>query len=137
MWPASEESPVYAILDMAEKIDDLRYARRQYAWSSTIPTTRPPTNTVSMKWDGEWQITYEVFRDLGVAFGVVMILIYMLIIAWFKSFKVPLVMMIAIPLSLIGVSARALAVRRVLHRHLHDRLYRTGGNHGAERRAAD
>ena len=56
-----------------------------------------------MKWDGEWHITYEVFRDMGAAFGVVMILIYMLIIAWFKSFKVPLVMMISIPLSLIGV----------------------------------
>ena len=56
-----------------------------------------------MKWDGEWHITYEVFRDLGVSFGVVLVLIYMLIIGWFKSFKVPLVMMIAIPLSLVGV----------------------------------
>ena len=56
-----------------------------------------------MKWDGEWHITYEVFRDLGISFGVVLIIIYLLIIGWFRSFTVPLVMMIAIPLSLVGI----------------------------------
>ena len=56
-----------------------------------------------MKWDGEWQITYEVFRDLGLAFAGVLVLIYLLIVGWFRSFRVPLVMMIAIPLSLIGI----------------------------------
>jgi multidrug efflux pump subunit AcrB len=97
-----EESPVYAILDMAEKIDllDTPYGgtiEQLYTdqpWSDARP---------SLKWDGEWHITYEVFRDLGLAFGAVLILIYMLIIGWFHSFKVPIVMMIAIPLSLVGI----------------------------------
>ena len=58
---------------------------------------------ISMKWDGEWHITFEVFRDLGAAFAIVLVIIYLLIIGWFQSFKVPLVMMVAIPLSLIGI----------------------------------
>lgn len=56
-----------------------------------------------MKWDGEWHITYEVFRDLGMAFAVVLILIYVMVVGWFKSFTVPLVIMAPIPLSLIGI----------------------------------
>jgi multidrug efflux pump subunit AcrB len=56
-----------------------------------------------MKWDGEWQITYEVFRDLGIAFAVALIIIYLLIVGWFQSFMVPVVMLTAIPLSLIGI----------------------------------
>jgi multidrug efflux pump subunit AcrB len=56
-----------------------------------------------MKWDGEWHITYEVFRDLGLAFAVVLILIYVLVVGWFSSFKVPLVIMVAIPFSLVGI----------------------------------
>ncbi len=57
----------------------------------------------TVKWDGEWQITLEVFRDLGAAFAVVIIIIYMLIVGWFQNFKTPMVMMVAIPLSLIGI----------------------------------
>jgi multidrug efflux pump subunit AcrB len=57
----------------------------------------------SLKWDGEWQITLEVFRDLGLAFLVVIIVIYMLIVGWFQNFTVPLIMLAAIPLSLIGI----------------------------------
>src|SRR5690625_5780518 len=57
----------------------------------------------TIKWDGEWQITLEVFRDLGIAFMVVMIIIYMLIVGWFQNFRTPIVMMVAIPLSLIGI----------------------------------
>jgi multidrug efflux pump subunit AcrB len=56
-----------------------------------------------MKWDGEWQITYEVFRDLGIAFAAVLVLIYVMIVGWFRSFIVPLVIMAPIPLSLIGI----------------------------------
>jgi len=96
------ESPVYALLDMGERIDEIETAdgaRVAQYWSGDPATEEQ----ASMKWDGEWQITYEVFRDLGLAFGVVMILIYVLIIGWFQSFKVPLVMMIAIPLSLVGI----------------------------------
>src|SRR5690606_35967765 len=56
-----------------------------------------------LKWDGEWHITYEVFRDLGAAFAVVLVIIYILITGWFQDFKVPVIMMIAIPLSLAGI----------------------------------
>jgi multidrug efflux pump subunit AcrB len=64
----------------------------------------PPTDArYALKWDGEWQITYEVFRDLGLAFGAVMILIYILIVGWFRSFVTPLVIMAAIPFSLVGI----------------------------------
>ena len=56
-----------------------------------------------MKWDGEWQITYEVFRDLGIAFAVVLVLIAILVIGWFQSFTVPLAILLPIPLSLIGI----------------------------------
>jgi multidrug efflux pump subunit AcrB len=57
-----------------------------------------------VKWDGEWQITYEVFRDLGIAFAGALLLIYALIVAWFGSFTTPLVMMAAIPLTLVGIA---------------------------------
>ena len=56
-----------------------------------------------MKWDGEWQITYEVFRDLGIAFAAVLILIYGLVVGWFQSFLTPLIIMAAIPFSLVGI----------------------------------
>jgi len=56
-----------------------------------------------MKWDGEWHITYEVFRDLGIAFAAVLVLIYVLVVAWFKNFKTPLVIMSPIPLTLVGI----------------------------------
>ena len=85
-----------------------------------------------MKWDGEWQITYEVFRDLGFAFAVVLVLIYVIVVAWFQSFRVPLVIMAPIPLTLVGHSSRARADGRVLHGHFDHRLHRRGRNHRAE-----
>jgi len=60
-------------------------------------------NRFAMKWDGEWHITYEVFRDLGIAFGVVLVLIFILIVGWFQSLSTPLVIMAAIPFSLVGI----------------------------------
>src|SRR5207253_5718618 len=57
----------------------------------------------AIKWDGEWHITYEVFRDLGIAFAVVLVLIYVLVVGWFQSFSTPLVIMAAIPFSLVGI----------------------------------
>jgi multidrug efflux pump subunit AcrB len=96
------ESPVYAILDMEKKIAGLQlpggYAIEQLFTKQPFMEER-----ISMKWDGEWHITYEVFRDLGAAFAGVLLIIYLLIIGWFQSFKVPLVMMVSIPLSLIGI----------------------------------
>jgi multidrug efflux pump subunit AcrB len=70
-----------------------------------IITTRLPEDTTSyiMKWDGEWHITYEVFRDMGIAFAVVMVLIYVLMVGWFKSFVTPVIIMVPIPLTLVGI----------------------------------
>jgi multidrug efflux pump subunit AcrB len=61
------------------------------------------TDRFSMKWDGEWHITVEVFRDLGLAFAAVLVLIYVLVVGWFGSFKTPLVIMAPIPLTLVGI----------------------------------
>ena len=97
-----EESPVYAILKMSEKISELRNEQgapvKQYTTSLPYFETSP-----AMKWDGEWHMSYEVFRDLGLAFCAVLILIYILVVGWFQSFTVPLVIMAAIPFSLVGI----------------------------------
>ncbi len=97
-----EESPVYAILRMNRQLDRLKLAdgRPMARYVATQPFL---TDRVSMKWDGEWQVTYEVFRDLGIAFGVVMILIYILVVGWFRSFRTPFVIMAPIPLTLVGI----------------------------------
>lgn len=98
----AEESPIYAILKLNRALDALATPDGQ-----AVPryTASQPflTETLSMKWDGEWQITYEVFRDLGLAFAAVLVLIYVLVVAWFQSFKTPLVIITPIPLSLIGI----------------------------------
>jgi len=96
------EAPVYAILKMQKQIADLPTPDGS---KIEILASRQPWSEASMgmKWDGEWHITYEVFRDLGIAFGAVMILIYILVVAWFKDFTTPLVIMAPIPLTLIGI----------------------------------
>lgn len=96
------ESPVYAILGMTDKlkefdipagyeIDDLYIGQPEFEDNFTV------------KWDGEWQITLEVFRDLGIAFLGVLVIIYILVVGWFQNFRAPIVMMVAIPLSLVGI----------------------------------
>ena len=74
-------------------------------YSFEVFNTHQPFDTTkyAMKWDGEWHITYEVFRDLGLAFAVVLILIYGLVVGWFQSFLTPLIIMAAIPFSLVGI----------------------------------
>jgi multidrug efflux pump subunit AcrB len=97
------ESPVYAILKMRDAIDKIQlpdgYGVKQYS-GTTLPKR---TDRYSVKWDGEWHITVEVFRDLGLAFAAVLVLIYVLVVGWFKSFKTPLVIMAPIPLTLVGI----------------------------------
>ena len=97
-----EESPVYAIEKMNKAIDQLRtpegYEIKRY--NAALPTD---TRRLSMKWDGEWHITIEVFRDLGLAFAAVLVLIYVLVVGWFRSFVTPLVIMAPIPLTLVGI----------------------------------
>jgi len=96
------ESPVYAILKLGPEISKIPlpegYAIEQYTSHQPQDTSR-----YAIKWDGEWHITYEVFRDLGLAFGAVLILIYILVVGWFRSFLTPLVIMAAIPFSLPGI----------------------------------
>jgi multidrug efflux pump subunit AcrB len=96
------ESPVYAILKLGPELDSMKlpegYALEQHTAAQPFRTDR-----YAMKWDGEWHITYEVFRDLGAAFAAVLVLIYVLNVAWFQSFKTPLVIMSAIPFSLVGI----------------------------------
>ena len=92
------ESPVYAIAEMNRRIQSLPGSLKVYNSSMPFSDAEP-----SMKWDGEWQITLEVFRDLGIAFAAVLILIYVLMVGWFRSFLTPLIVMAAIPFSLVGI----------------------------------
>jgi multidrug efflux pump subunit AcrB len=98
----AKESPVYALAALNEKIDALALpgGGRVERYSVLAPRT---SERAAVKWDGEWQITYEVFRDLGVAFAVVLVLIAILVIGWFQSFTVPIAILLPIPLSLIGI----------------------------------
>ncbi|HUK82682.1 MAG TPA: efflux RND transporter permease subunit [Verrucomicrobiae bacterium] len=91
-----EESPAYAIFNLNEPIEKL---------GMEIHNMHQPFSTekLAMKWDGEWHITLEVFRDLGAAFAVVLVLIYVLVVGWFRSFKTPFIIMAAIPFSLVGI----------------------------------
>jgi multidrug efflux pump subunit AcrB len=120
------ESPVYAIFEMNKRLRGLRSGGVVGQWSdakagsstahhSTTPSLQSPALEIhnatmpftdarpAMKWDGEWHITLEVFRDLGLAFAAVCVLIYVLMVGWFRSFLTPLIVMAAIPFSLVGI----------------------------------
>jgi len=96
------ESPVYAILKLGPEMDKFK-APQGYAIEQHMAALPTDSDRYSMKWDGEWHITYELFRDLGIAFAAVLILIYGLVVGWFQSFITPLVIMAAIPFSLVGI----------------------------------
>jgi multidrug efflux pump subunit AcrB len=87
------DSPLYGMLDVKSGLD-----LPQQLFS--VPTD---TDHISIKWDGEWQITFETFRDMGIAYGVGLIMIYLLVVAQFKSYGVPLMIMAPIPLTIIGI----------------------------------
>ncbi|MBS2028121.1 MAG: efflux RND transporter permease subunit [Deltaproteobacteria bacterium] len=96
------ESPVYALSALNAKLDDLEHATgehiERYGLSHPLDTEHR-----SLKWDGEWHVTLEVFRDLGLAFAAVLVLIFVMVVGWFESFSVPWVILVPIPLSLIGI----------------------------------
>ena len=98
----SEESPVYAIMKMKDAVRGLKlpegYELKQY--DAVQPWLE---ETYAMKWDGEWHITIEVFRDLGLAFAAVLVIIYILVVAWFRNFVTPIIIMAPIPLTLVGI----------------------------------
>ena len=100
------ESPAYALFNMHREIQKLD-ARTFGAVDAELPIyhLNQPFNDLApaLKWDGEWHITLEVFRDLGLAFAAVLVLIALLMVGWFKSYVTPLVVMAAIPFSLIGI----------------------------------
>lgn len=95
------DSPLYGLFDIASRIQE-----QQPSWQQKYiaqPSTPASAQDIEIKWDGEWQITYETFRDMGIAYGIGMILIYLLVVAQFRSYLIPLVVMAPIPLTLIGV----------------------------------
>jgi multidrug efflux pump subunit AcrB len=96
------ESPVYALSALGKKIDAIpgTHGRAVARLGLSHPAS---TEDLAMKWDGEWHITLEVFRDLGLAFAAVLVLIFVLVVGWFESFTIPFVILVPIPLSLIGI----------------------------------
>ncbi len=96
------ESPIYAILDMKERIAQMPLPGGA-ALVQHFKAQPDLEDHFALKWDGEWHITYEVFRDLGIAFAVVLVLIYLLIVGMFQNFFVPILMMLPIPLTLVGI----------------------------------
>jgi multidrug efflux pump subunit AcrB len=97
-----EESPLYAIMKMNRVLDQLKLPEG-YRLERFVSHQPFSTLKYAMKWDGEWHISYEVFRDLGLAFAAVLVLIYILVVGWFQSFKTPVTIMAAIPFSLVGI----------------------------------
>lgn len=92
------DSPLYGLFDMSLNLEE-----NGLAWQQWFIQQPPMADSIEMKWDGEWQITYETFRDMGIAYGVGMILIYLLVVGQFRSYLVPLIIMAPIPLTVIGV----------------------------------
>jgi len=95
------DSPLYGLFDITGRIKE-----QQSSWQQkfiALPSTADTAQDIEIKWDGEWQITYETFRDMGIAYGIGMILIYLLVVAQFRSYSIPLVIMAPIPLTIIGV----------------------------------
>jgi len=95
------ESPVYAITAMNQRLEGLQVGGAEVKRYNAVQPDR--LDETAIKWDGEWQVTIEVFRDLGLAFAIVLVLIYVLVVGWFQSFTIPLVIMAPIPLTLIGI----------------------------------
>jgi len=99
-----EESPIYPVLHAQPEIDKLQ-ANLPPETKMDVFYARLPDcgDRYALKWDGEIHVTYEVFRDMGLAFAAVLVLIYVLVVGWFESFKTPLIIMAAIPFSLVGI----------------------------------
>jgi len=97
------DSPLYGMFDINKKTGNmvLEQGGVLQSWFFKQPTD--PYASYALKWDGEWQVTFETFRDMGIAYAVGLVLIYLLVVAQFKSYVVPLVIMAPIPLTIIGV----------------------------------
>lgn len=120
------DSPLYGMFEMAADIDSeggLGFNQHYFSQPDGL-------DAISVLWDGEWKITYETFRDMGLAYGVGMIAIYLLVVAHFRSYLVPLIIM-ALSLDHYRGHAGTRLARRPVHRHLHDRHDSAGGDHSA------
>ena len=95
------DSPLYGMFEIFFGIQDSEVFGDDFRQYLIAPPENP--DNFGMKWDGEWQVTYETFRDMGIAYGVGLILIYLLVVAQFRSYLVPLIIMAPIPLTIIGV----------------------------------
>ena len=97
------DSPLYGMFDIRSKLADLKLAQGGTLGEYFIRQPKDPYAGYAVKWDGEWQVTYETFRDMGAAYAVGLVLIYLLVVAQFRSYLVPLIIMAPIPLTIIGV----------------------------------
>ena len=97
------DSPLYGMFDINSKVSGLNLEQGGKLESYFFKQPSNPYAGYALKWDGEWQVTFETFRDMGIAYGVGLILIYLLVVAQFKSYLVPLIIMAPIPLTIIGV----------------------------------
>ncbi len=98
---SSTDSPLYGMFNLVGQVNDNLIGGQKV--SQTFIAQPQDTSNFAIKWDGEWQITYETFRDMGIAYAAGMVLIYLLVVAQFRSYLVPLVIMAPIPLTVIGV----------------------------------
>ena len=97
------DSPLYGLFGIRPQLEKAALPNTGELGEYWISQPRDPYRQYAIKWDGEWQITYETFRDMGAAYGVGLILIYLLVVAQFKSYLTPLIIMAPIPLTIIGV----------------------------------
>jgi multidrug efflux pump subunit AcrB len=97
------DSPLYGMFDIRAKVSEMPLQQGGKLGEYFIRQPTDPYAGFAIKWDGEWQVTYETFRDMGIAYGVGLVLIYLLVVAQFKSYLVPLIIMAPIPLTIIGV----------------------------------
>ncbi|MDP1871111.1 MAG: efflux RND transporter permease subunit [Gallionella sp.] len=97
------DSPLYGMFGINGQVSGTQLAQGGSLKSYFFNTPSDPYAGYALKWDGEWQVTFETFRDMGIAYGVGLILIYLLVVAQFKSYLVPLIIMAPIPLTIIGV----------------------------------
>ena len=100
---ATPDSPLYGLFGIRGKLAEAALPGTGELGEYWIRQPADPYREYAIKWDGEWQITYETFRDMGAAYGVGLILIYLLVVAQFKSYLTPLIIMAPIPLTIIGV----------------------------------
>ena len=97
------DSPLYGLAEIRSRLGEAALPNTGELGEYWINQPKDPYREYALKWDGEWQITYETFRDMGAAYGVGLILIYLLVVAQFKSYLTPLIIMAPIPLTIIGV----------------------------------